>query len=363
MKKIALCILCVVFCCACGVLLSGCFFIPTGPTDFNADVQVVAPGDIPSGNFVVEDGKEYYTSPGLSLWMEVNGAFFSLDYFYLDGTKRVYDNLYLYQNDYFYMLSDDMRHWFSDLAQTTSAEFAEVETESGESVQINVKKSGIYTLTFDVETKLFDLQFKGEIDTPVYHKMQSCSVYTEATDWVPMSVSPSNADEFVLENFHIDAGQYVSFFSSSHTSYYKVTLDETLENKIAHSTNRNIAVDVGGNYNVYVNAKTYVVRLQLVDANSATYSCVYHDGTDFVVLQPYEADVPYVFRLTFVVDTKYTTSLPKFYTSSYNTYDLTVVQSDLLSSTEQNHYFKNPGTYSIVVNLQTFQVSVELMPQ
>ncbi|MBQ3066867.1 MAG: hypothetical protein IJD18_02450, partial [Clostridia bacterium] len=98
-------------------------------------------------------------------------------------------------------------------------------------------------------------------------------------------------------------------------------------------------------------------------ANSATYSCVYHDGTDFVELQPYEADVPYVFRLTFVVDTKYTTSLPKFYTSSYNTYDLTVVQSDLLSSTEQNHYFKNPGTYSIVVNLQTFQVSVELMPQ
>ena len=32
----------------------------------------------------------------------------NVNYFSLDGSKRVYDNLYLYEDDYFYMLSDDM---------------------------------------------------------------------------------------------------------------------------------------------------------------------------------------------------------------------------------------------------------------
>ena len=92
-----------------GISLVGCGNGSGDPTipDYNADIQVVTPENIDAEHFVVEDGTTYYTSSGFSLWMEVNGDFREMKYFSIDGDKRVYDNVYLYVDDYFYIVTDD----------------------------------------------------------------------------------------------------------------------------------------------------------------------------------------------------------------------------------------------------------------
>ena len=119
-------------------------------------------------------------------------------------------------------------------------------------------------------------------------------------------------------------------------------------------------VNVGGLYNVYINKKTYVVRMELLNPDTATYSCVYYDGTDFITLQLYESDVPYVFRQRIVVTTQYTTKIPDFHTAKYRTYDLTVVDT---MNVLMSNYFKQPGTYDVIVNLKTFEITAELLPE
>lgn len=111
---------------------------------------------------------------------------------------------------------------------------------------------------------------------------------------------------------------------------------------------------------MYINKKTYVVRLELLNPDTATYSCVYYDGTDFITLQPYESDVPYVFRQSIVVTTQYTTRIPDFHTAKYRTYDLTVVDT---MNVLMSNYFKQPGTYDVIVNLKTFEITAELLPE
>ncbi len=72
--------------------------------------------------------------------MEVNGEFLIMDYFSLDGTKRIYDNLFFYVEDYFYIVTDDYKELYASLSDSVSAEYAEEETKQGEAVQINIKK-------------------------------------------------------------------------------------------------------------------------------------------------------------------------------------------------------------------------------
>lgn len=348
-----------------GFSLAGCNMGMQEPTipNYNADIQVVEPENIDIENFIAEEDTTYYTSPGFSLWMEVNGAFMEMDYFSLDGDKRVYDNLYFYVDDYFYIVTDDYKDLYASLGDSADLEYAEEEKEQGYDIQINVKKAGIYKLTFDVKTLKFDMEYKAEIETPVYYTIKNCSIYySKATNWVEMSVNPSNENEFVISNFSIGAGEFVSFYNNIHVSNYKVTLDEGANNKLASVRKTIVTVNVGGLYNVYINKKTYVVRLKLINPDTATYSCVYYDGTDFITLQPYESDVPYVFRQRIVVTTQYTTSLPKFHTTKYNTYDLKVVDTmGVLTSSGSS--FKQPGTYDVIINLKTFEITAELLPE
>ena len=139
-----------------------------------------------------------------------------------------------------------------------------------------------------------------------------------------------------------------------------VAVDESINNKLASARKTIVTVNVGGLYNVYINKKTYVVRLELLNPDTATYSCVYYDGTDFITLQPYESDVPYVFRQRIVVTTQYTTRIPDFHTAKYRTYDLTVVDT---MNVLMSNYFKQPGTYDVIVNLKTFEITAELLPE
>ena len=224
-------------------------------------------------------------------------------------------------------------------------------------------RSGIYKLVFDVDTLKFDLEYKGEIETPLYYTIPNCSIYSAATNWVEMSENPANADEFVIRDFRVDAGKSVSFFNHIHTSHYKVTLDAATDGRYASARKTDVTMHVGGSYNVYINKKTYVVRFELNDVSSASYSCLYYDGSNFLTLQPYEADVPYIFRQRIVVDEKYT-ALPDFHTASYRTYRLTVVDTEnVFSAVGKSHYFKETGTYDIIINLRSFEVTAVRLPE
>ena len=49
---------------------------------------------------------------------------------------------------------------------------------------------------------------------------------------------------------------------------------------------------------------------------------------------------------------------------NYKTYDLTVVDTaDVLMGSGSNYYFKKAGTYDLTVNLKTFEISAELLPE
>lgn len=349
-----------------GIVFIGCNIGTNNPnvSDYNADIQVVAPENIDVANFVIEDGKTYYTSPGMSLWMEVNGEFMEMDYFYIEGDKRVYDNLYFYVDDYFYMLTDDLKDLYASLSESTNLEYVEEEKQSGEDIQINIKKSGIYKLTFDVKTLKFDLEYKAEIQTPVYYPIKNCSIYSIATSWVEMSINPENSDEFVIKDYKIDAGKMISFYSNIHISNYKVTLEESINNNLATVRKTDVTVNIGGYYNVYINKNTYVVRLELTNPDTAEYSCIYYDGTNFINLEPYNEDVPYIFHQRIEVTTNYTTDLPDFHSAGYRTYDLAVVDAnDVLMGSGSNYYFKKIGTYNLIINLKTFEISVEVIPE
>ena len=366
MKKKFVCFIVTLLVVINGITLVGCDGGTGEPKipDYNADIQIVAPENIETEHFVVEENTTYYTSPGFSLWMEVNGEFMKMNYFSIDGDKRVYDNLYFYVDDYFYIVTDDYDDLYASLGDSADLEYAEEEKEQGYDIQINVKKEGIYKLTFDVKTLKFDMEYKSEITTPVYYTIKNCSIYSLATSWVEMSLNPNNNDEFVINNFSVDAGKIISFYSNLHISNYKVTLDDSINNKLASARKSDVSVNVGGNYNIYINRKTYVVRMELINPDTATYSCVYYDGTDFITLEPYDISVPYIFRQRIVVTTQYTTDLPKFHTKNYKTYDFTVVDdTDVLMGSGKNYYFKHPGTYDVIINLKTFEITAELLPE
>ena len=77
MKKTFLCFIATLLILISGISLVGCDMGTGTPAipDYNADVQVVEPENIDVENFIAEEDTTYYTSPGFSLWMEVNGAF------------------------------------------------------------------------------------------------------------------------------------------------------------------------------------------------------------------------------------------------------------------------------------------------
>ena len=321
--------------------------------DYNKDVEVVAPQDITLENFTPSENETYYTSKGLTLWAEINGEFLKIDYFTLDGNKRVYDNLYLYKDDYFFMLTDDNTDMYASLKSPTN-EYLEEEKQQGQDVQINVKKSGIYKIIFDVDTLKFDLEYKSEIETPVYYTIKNCSIYSIATSWVEMSLNPENSEEFYISNFNIEKGKTISFFNNIHVSNYKVTLDEKTNEKYAHARKTSVTVNIGGSYDVYINSKTYEVRLELKNPDSASYGCVYYDGADFITLEPYDISAPYIFKYTITAE-KYD-SVPSFYSSAYREYALGFQESDILTARGS---FKNDGTYNVTINLKTFEILVE----
>lgn len=314
----------------------------------------------------------YYKSKSLQLVTEINGSYrvdrpFTVDE--NDEYKRVYDDLYLYQYDSFYMGSDKYDMWCT-LSDTNDLKYAETAYSEGQAYQIDVKVSGVYKLVFDVVKKSFDLEYKGEITTPVYEEIKACDIFSVEQSWQEMTKS---GDEFYINNFHIATGKAVAFFSkSTHTSRYKTTIDAEEENKYLYKSGTKPSSDVyfmiGGTYNIYLNAKTYVVRAELVEADD--YTAVVYVNGEFKNLQLLDEDVKHVFTYQYVATSDIggygviSDDVPKIFNKSYKAYNLTPSGADaLIGKLKSSYYFKKAGTYNLTINLQTFEFSVEKLPE
>ncbi|MBO4962657.1 MAG: hypothetical protein J6C97_02655, partial [Clostridia bacterium] len=177
---------------------------PTIP-DYNADIVEVVPENITTEHFVVQEETVYYTSPGFSLVISVNGEFMVMDYFYLDGNCRVYDNLYFYVDDYYYIVTDDYKDLYASLGDSADLQYAEEEKESGYDIQINIKKSGKYKLIFNLDTLKFDMVYLEEIVEPIYYTIKSCAILkVKDREWIDLSLNPQNENEFYIANLNIE---------------------------------------------------------------------------------------------------------------------------------------------------------------
>lgn len=352
----------------CAFMLTACGTNPPDippQKDYNADIQEILPELIDDEHFEAEDNTTYYTSPGFSLSISIRGHFMIMDYFTLDGNKRVYNNIYLYEDDYFYMVTDDYKDLYASIGNSNDNEFVEEEKESGEDIQLNVIKEGIYNIIFDTDTLKFDMVFLSEITTPRYYTIKNCDIYSVATSWREMTKNPHNQDEFYISDFHIASGKSINFFSHLHTSNFVPTLDENSQ-KMASVRKTNVRIFIGGNYDVFINAKTYEVRLELKNPETADYSCVYYDGNDFIPLELENNAVPYIFTYQITANTPYNplesgnTKLHTLYSENYGEYKLTIINSPDINA---YHYCKKAGTYKVTVNLMTFELTAELLPE
>ena len=340
------------------------------------------------------DTENYFTSKKLQLITEINGSYKTDRPFTLDETdenKRIYDDLYLYKYDFFYMMSSDYTDTWCRLFDKNDLEYVEVEREQGEDIQINVKVSGIYKLIFDTVTKSFDLEYKSEITTPVYEVMEDCEIgiYQEQTQKLTYVKTQAVGDEFVAYNVHVYAGKLAGFYSEfTHTSWYNTTLHESSANKYVYKgggdkPSTNVFFMIGGTYNIYINPVTYVVRVELVSADADGYSAIIYRDADMnpvsepIELQPADSTAPYLFEYQCNITGKQygnyyfvMTTIPTIYTKNYQEYDLQLTEDSLQyiriytsDDGDVTYYFDNEGTHILTVNLQTFEISVTYLPE
>lgn len=334
--------------------------------DLDQYVPPVSDTEVPDDT---EKKDDLYTSKALFLVTEVMGSYSTDRPFSLDPTNenlRIYDDLYLYEGDYFAVYASDLSDIWASLKEPYS--YVEEEKAEGYDLQINVKTSGIYKLILDITTMKFEVVYKSPITTPVYEDIPNCQIFTTETEWVDMQ---RNGDEFCIEGFTVGAGKAVSFFNKIHTSNYKTTIDESCAGKYIYksfvSNPTTTFFIIGGTYNIYLNAKTYQVRVELVDKETATYSAVVYENNEFKDLTLENSDIPYIYEYTFTTTADYENyrrdDLPSIYSASYQEYSLTPLESEFIGEFdykgEISYYFKKAGTYRLTINLSDFTISAE----
>ena len=317
-------------------------------------------------NIIAVQGQEgYYIDDKLSFCAEIRGSYKSDRAFTLDQENenlRVWDNFYLYEYDYFQMVASGSSNIYYSVTDK-SLEYVDIEDQFAKAT-VKLGKSGVYKITFDLSTKLFDLEFKSEITTPVYEKMNGCAVYSLKSDFTKMTVNPNNDEELMVKNYSIDAGAITSFYNaeSPRLSNYKVILDESVQGKCASALEdgaKHVSFMVGGVYNLYINPTTYALRVELTNPDTATYSLqVYKTAEIIEQIQPTDSNIPYVF--TYQLTVSKNAKIPIFCSAEYVMYDLTVNDCEYLDSIER---FNTAGTYSLQINLKTFTITVNYIPQ
>ena len=360
------------------ISLAGCFDTLGGGGGTKIDNSVDLVDATPNEEHQ-DDGKDYYTSKKLQLVTDINGSYKVGREFYLDpenNNRRVYDDIYFYEDDYFKMDEKDSPRIYYQLENSEDLEYVSVVEDYGR-LKINAGKSGIYKLVFDITTFKFDVEYKSEIITPKYETIENCDIYSLATSWQQMTKNSENQDEFVINNFCVASKKSISFFSHNiHTSRYKVTLDESAQYRYAYQIGTKSSPDVymmiGGTYNVYINSKTYVVRFELVSANADGYSAIVYKDGNFVDLELADQNVNYIFKYRYEATRDIggygvmSDDVPDIYNASYQKYNLTPTDDSmtyLRAYSSGGYYFKTRGTYDLTINLLDFTITIEKLPE
>ena len=335
--------------------------------DNSKDLIEFVPG-LEEDNYAPDE--DYYLSKAIDLVTEIRGNYsierpFMLDE--SDDTKRIYKNIYFYEEDYFQLLyfknGSPISHVYAMLSDENDSEYAEVEyTDGGNPLQVNIIKSGIYDLILDVTTLEIDMVRVGNIDTPVYETIKSCELYihNSLNDYTYTEMAfNKETNEYYLET-QIPRGASLGFFSASHNSRYKVIVDSSIVNKTIyyHDISPDLMyANVGGTYKVYINAKTYQVRFELQNPDTASYFCQVGFGED-VVLSPVSQDTPYLFRYEFLpeVENKHAI-IPSFYPELGFSYVLEIIDEEGLVEGGDS-LFGNGTTYILEINLKDFTLTV-----
>ena len=313
------------------------------------------------------DNKTYYKSKYVSFVREVKGYFETdIPFTILDDENiRIYDDLYFYEGDSFYLISSDYKHIWASLTNENSQNY-NVLREQGEDVKVEIKKDGIYKVSLDMKTMLMDLSYKSEIKTPYYYPFETISIGVLQDKEIVYTDLEKNegSDEFVIKNYDALAGKLYSFYSSfSHTSRYKLTVASDSSSYLEQSIYSDSYIfKMDGTYDIYVNNKTYEIKAVL-NPLSAKYYCFIYDG-GMVELKPKE-DTPYIFEYQFEATSDIggygvvSDDLPKFYNKSNKEYSFTVEETDLLGENKGHYYFKKTGVYKITLDLLNLTLKVE----
>lgn len=141
-----------------------------------------------------------------------------------------------------------------------------------------------------------------------------------------------------------------------------MTLEGGLQNTYLYQSmtfDPQVQVHVGGKYAIYFNAKTYVLRVELLNADSATYFCQvgWNKGNELTAVS---SETPYLFEYEFVAqgtESDPYVEIPDFYPMLGMSYNLIVI--DKCESVFIDEYLTEAGTYKLTVNLKDFTLTVE----
>ncbi len=322
-------------------------------------------------NFYIE-GETYYTSKSVDLVTEINGNYTTSRPFTLDKdneNKRVYHNVYLYEEDFlqviYYKRHGDLGQLYVIMSDTADQEYAEIEYGSqGSALQITVKKQGIYNVVLDVETFAIDLIKMGDIDTPVYETIKSCELNIHVSldnySYTPMTLDVTTNEYYIQKE--IPLGASIGFYNTSHMGHYKMTVEPNIMDKLVYYDSlmpSQVHVHVGGIYKIYFNAKTYVLRLELQDYDTASYYCQVEWGKNNE-LTPASSATPYLFEYEFIAQGKINdpyVDIPSFYPKLGMAYKLAVIDVD--GYVAYDEYITESGTYLLTINLKEFTLSIK----
>ena len=321
------------------------------------------------------EGETYYTSVSIDFVTEINGNYTVDKPFTLDEeneNKRIYHNVYLYVGDFFQVLYyknvGDLGQVFAIMADSTDQEYAEVEyTEQGSPLQINVIKQGVYNLILDVETLAIDMVKIDDIDVPVYETIKTCELNVHVSlsehTYTPMTLNTATNEYYIETDIPLYAS--IGFYSASHMSHYKITAEPSLTDTLIYynlglsGKPSQVQVHVGGRYKIYFNAKTYVLRLELQNPDTASYFCQvgFNQGNE---LTPLSSATPYLFEYEFNAQGTATNpyvDLPSFYPYLGMSYDLSVIDVD--GFVFNDDCVTESGTYKLTVDLKNFTLTVD----
>lgn len=344
---------------------SGGIYVPT--IDNSVDLKEYSEEEYKTAD------ETYYTSKYISFIMSVKGYYQTDIPFFVDKDNenlRIYDNMYFYKGDYFQLMSSDFRYTWASLKDENN-EYLSPLREQGEDIQVDVKISGIYKIVLDITTMLMDFEYKSEIITPYYYPFEGCEIGTlvnQHLECKEMIINPENEDEFVIYNYEVNSGQLYSFYSRyTHVSTYKLTVDESSTQYISQSLfETSVTFNISGEFDIFVNRKTYQVRAEISDPSSVVYDCLTYYKGEFKTLIPKDKETPYLFEFEYEATSDVggygvvSDDLPKFYSKSYKEYELDVEESSLINKNNKGqYYFKKPGLYLLTVDLLNMTLKVE----